>query len=296
MPNQIIAALGGLLALFAFAAPAQAYWEYGHESVARIAWLQMRPDSRARVAALLRQGRLLETPGCPVATLEQASVWADCIKPLGDRFAYAYSWHYQNVDVCKPFDLKSACKDGNCVSAQIERNARLLADRQVPVRERLMALAFLTHFVGDLHQPMHAGDHADLGGNKVAATYGIIAGRTNLHSIWDGWLAERAISTPPGGPAELLAQVSAADRERIAGGSVEDWSREMWAKARDLAYQTLVGDPCGAGPVERPVMDEAKVRALIPEVRQDVVEGGIRLARLIDDALGPEARAPGQKR
>ena len=296
MPNRILAALCGFAALFAFAAPAQAYWEYGHESVARIAWLQMRPDTRARVAALLRQGRLLETPECRVATIEQASVWADCVKPLGDRFTYAYSWHYQNVDVCKPFDLKAACKDGHCVSAQIERNARLLADKKVPAREKVMALAFLTHFVGDLHQPMHAGDHADLGGNKVAASYGIIAGRANLHSIWDGWLAERSISTPPAGPAALLTQVSPAERERIAGGSVEDWSKEMWGKARDLAYQTLVGDPCGAGPVERPVMDEAKVRALIPEVRQDVVEGGIRLARLLDDALGPEAKAPGQKR
>jgi hypothetical protein len=296
MPNRLYAALGGLLALFAFASPAQAYWEYGHESVARIAWLQMRADTRSKVAALLRQGRLLETPECPVATLEQASVWADCIKPLGERFAYAYSWHYQNVDVCKPFDLKGPCKDGNCVSAQIERNARLLADKTVPARERLMALAFLTHFVGDLHQPMHAGDHADLGGNRVAATYGIIAGRTNLHSIWDGWLAERAISTPPGGPAALLAQISPSERDRIAAGSVEDWSREMWGKARQLAYQTLVGDPCGAGQADRPVMDEAKVRALIPAVREDVVEGGIRLARLIDDALGPEANAPGQKR
>src|SRR5678815_1849466 len=119
MPIRIHAALCGLVALFAFAAPAQAYWEYGHESVARVAWLQMRPDTRAKVAALLRQGRLLETPECPVATIEQASVWADCIKPLGDRFTYAYSWHYQNVDVCKPFELKGPCKDGNCVSAQI---------------------------------------------------------------------------------------------------------------------------------------------------------------------------------
>ena len=295
MPSRLFAAVGGLFVLIAAATPAQAYWEYGHESVARIAWLEMRPDTRAKVAALLRQGRLLDTPECPVATIEQASVWADCIKPLGDRFAYAYSWHYQNVDICKPFDLKSPCKDGNCVSAQIERNARLVADKSVPARERLMALAFLTHFVGDLHQPMHAGDHADLGGNKVAATYGIIAGRTNLHSIWDGWLAERAISTPPAGPAALLGQLSPAERNRIASGNVEDWSKEMWGKARDLAYRTLVGDPCGAGPVERPVMDEAKVRALIPEVRRDVVEGGIRLARLIDDALGPEAKAPGQK-
>ena len=295
MPNRIAVFIMTLVGLAA-ASPAHAYWEYGHESVARIAWEQMRPDTRRQVAALLRQGRLLETPDCPVATIEHASVWADCIKPLGDRFAYVYSWHYQNVDVCKPFDLKSACKDGNCVSAQIERNARLLADPKVPTRERLMALALLVHFMGDLHQPMHAGDHQDLGGNRVAANYGIVGGRANLHSIWDGWLAERAISTPPSGPSAILALIPAAERERIASGTVEDWSREMWNKARDLAYKTLVGDPCGAGPVERPTLTEAQVRELIPEVRTDVVEGGIRLARLIDDALGPEHKAPGQKR
>ena len=296
MPNRFVAALCGMVALLAFASPAHAYWEYGHESVARVAWEQMRPDTRRQLAALLRQGRLLETPECPVRTIEQASVWADCVKPLGDRFAYVYSWHYQNVDVCQPFDLKSACKDGNCVSAQIERNARLLADPKVPTRERLMALALLVHFMGDLHQPMHAGDHQDLGGNRVAANYGIVGGRANLHSIWDGWLAERAISSPPSGPSAILAQIPAAERERIASGTVEDWSREMWGKARDLAYKTLVGDPCGAGPVERPTLTEAQVRELIPEVRTDVVEGGIRLARLIDDALGPEHKAPGQKR
>jgi len=296
MPNHFLAVFGGLLALFAAARPANAYWEYGHESVARIAWEQMRPDTRRQVAALLRQGRLLETPECPVATIEQASVWADCIKPLGDRFAYIYSWHYQNVDVCKPFDLKAACKDGNCVSAQIERNARLLADPKVPTRERLMALALLVHFMGDLHQPMHAGDHQDLGGNRVAANYGMVGGRANLHSIWDGWLAERAISTPPSGPSAILAQTPAAERERIASGTVEDWSREMWGKARDLAYRTLVGDPCGTALAGRPTLTEAQVRELIPQVRTDVLEGGIRLARLIDDALGQEHKAPGQKR
>ena len=284
-----------LAALCLIAAPAASYWEYGHATVANIAWQQMRPDTRRQVARLLAQGKLLDTPTCPVAAIEEASVWADCIKPLDERFAYAYSWHYQNVDICKPFDLKGPCKDGNCVSAQIERNARLLADPKVPTREKVMALAFLTHFVGDLHQPMHAGDHGDLGGNKVAANYGMIGGRANLHSIWDGWLAERAITTPPGGPAALLGVVSRAERERIAGGSVEDWSREMWGKARDLAYQTLVGDPCGAAPVARPTLDEAEVQALIPAVRENVVAGGIRLAHLLDDALGPDHLAPGQK-
>ncbi len=285
-----------LAAALLFASPAAAWWEYGHETVARIAMDSVRPDTRASLQRLLAKGRLLETPDCPVATIEQASVWADCIKPLGDRFSYAYSWHYQNVDICKPFDLKPACKDGNCVSAQIERTARILADRSVPERERLMALAFLIHFVGDLHQPMHAGDHGDLGGNRVAANYGWIGGRTNLHSIWDGYLAERAISTPPGGPRGLLAQASAEERQRLRQGSVEEWSRENWQAAREFAYATLLSDPCGPPPDARPTLTEDKVRALIPMVRRQTLAGGLRLAQLLDDALGPEAKAPGQRR
>jgi hypothetical protein len=284
-----------LVAALLAASPAAAWWEYGHETVARIAMDSVRSDTRAAIKRLLAKSRLLETPDCPVTTIEQASVWADCIKPLGDRFAYAYSWHYQNVDICKPFDLKAACKDGNCVSAQIERTARLLADRSVPDRERLMALAFLVHFVGDLHQPMHAGDHGDLGGNRVAANYGIIGGRTNLHSIWDGYLAERAISTPPGGPRALLAATPPGERPALAAGTVEDWSREGWEAARQYAYATLVGDPCAAEPGARPTLTEDKVRTLIPMVRRQVVAGGLRLARLLDDALGPEAKAPGQR-
>jgi hypothetical protein len=70
----------------------------------------------------------------------------------------------------------------------------------------------------------------------------------------------------------------------------------MWEKSGSQAYRSLLGDPCGAAPAERPTLDEAEVRALIPLVRQNVVEGGIRLARLLDDALGPEGKAPGQRR
>jgi hypothetical protein len=284
------------LAALVAATPASAWWEYGHETVAGIAMDQVRPDTRAKIRALLAKGGLLETPECPVRTIEQASVWADCVKPLGDRFTFAYSWHYQNVDICKPFDLKAACKDGNCVSAQIERNARLLADRKVPVRERVQALAFLVHFVGDLMQPMHAGDRGDLGGNKVAANYGLVGGRTNLHAIWDGYLAERSISTPPAGPRGLLSQFPREERAQLASGTVADWSRDSWEVARTKAYASLIGDPCAPKTEDRRTLSEAEVQQLIPVVRRQIVAGGMRLARLLDDALGPEAKAPGQKR
>jgi hypothetical protein len=265
--------------------PAQAYWEYGHETVAAIAWAEVTPTVRARVRELIAHSGELATPDCPIHTIKQASVWPDCIKK-GERFSYAYSWHFQNIDICRPFDIKSNCAFANCVSAQITRNEKLLKDRGVPARERLMALAFLVHFVGDLHQPLHAGDRADLGGNKVKARYGEGGPRTNLHSIWDGYLAERAISSPPSGPRGLLSDIPASERKSVAAGTVEDWSRENWEAARDYAYAPVSGgDPCANRP-EQVTLDNTKIEAAIPILRRQVARGGLRLARLLDEALG----------
>ena len=266
--------------------PAAAWWEYGHYTVARIAEMNVKPETRAAIRALIRQQALLETPTCPVRSIEDASYWPDCIRPLGERFNYSFPWHYQNVDICKPFDLAAACRDGNCVSAQIERNTKLLGDKSLPTRERLMALAFLAHFVGDLHMPLHAGDKGDLGGNRFPASYGIIAGRANLHSIWDGWIAERGISTPPGDAAGILASLGMEEREAMRGGTVTDWSREGWEASRQYAYGTVMADACGPTPATRPVIDEATTQRLIPIVRRQIARGGLRLARLLDEALG----------
>lgn len=281
-----IAALAALATLFA-TAPANAYWEYGHETVAKIAWKNVRPHTRQRIATILRRATLLNTPTCPARTIEQASVWADCVKAIKDTdgkrpFEFAYSWHYQNVDICTPFALPPECKDGDCVSAQIERDVSLLKDRRASPHDRVQALAFLIHFVGDLAQPLHAGDHHDLGGNKALTSYGIYAPqRLNLHSIWDGWLAERAISTPP----SIVRTYPRAQRRRIAAGTVDDWSRDSWRVARDTAYAGAFADPC-AGTEQRGALDQAAIARAVPVAREQVVKGGLRLARLLDEALG----------
>ena len=281
--NRLLA--GALAVVFLFAAsPVRAYWELGHETVASIAWSQLKPKSRAEIRRLIAHAPELATPQCPIRTIEDASVWADCIKP-GERFSYAYPWHFQNIDVCKPFDIKSNCAFGNCVSAQITRNAKLLADRSIPTRERLQALAFLVHFVGDLHQPLHAGDRADLGGNRVNSTYGEVGGRINLHMIWDGYLAERAITSPPPGPRGRLSEVPRNERASVAAGSVDDWSRENWEVARDYVYAPVSGgDPC-ANRADRVTLDNAKIEEAIPVLRRQITRGGLRLARLLDEAL-----------
>ena len=285
----IALALFGSLILLPHAA--LAWGQYGHETVARIAMAQVSARTRGQIHALLRHAPELGVAACPLRTIEDASVWPDCIRALKDRFSYTAPWHYQNVDVCRQFDLKAACKDGNCVSAQIERNARLLAQRDLPARERLMALSFLIHFVGDLHMPLHAGDRGDRGGNDVRASYGIVASaRMNMHGIWDGAMAERAISTPPGGANGLISDLSRDQRVAMAAGTAEDWSRESWQVARAQVYAlALGGDPCGIVPA-RVAFDQAGIEASIPVVRLQIERAGVRLARLLDTALDQSGR------
>lgn len=273
------------------ASPASAYWEYGHQTIAEIAMKNVTPRTARAVRALLKQSALLDTPTCPATTIEGASTWADCVKPLKGadgkpRFGYAYGWHFQDVEICEPFEasLAAACKDGNCVSAQIDKDVAVLKDKRASEKERVQALVYLIHFVGDLHQPLHAGEKNDAGGNKVAASYnGYAPPRFNLHSIWDGPLAERAITSGP----TLIRRFPAAERKGIAAGSVADWSRESWQVARDSVYASIEpnGDPCAPTP-DKAVLDAAMIDKLVPVARLEVERGGLRLAKLLDEALG----------
>ncbi|SEN71888.1 S1/P1 Nuclease [Sphingomonas gellani] len=288
--TRLLLRLSLMAAPLAFAAPASAYWEYGHQTVARIAYANVRPATRARIDRILATAPLLDTPTCPANTIEGASTWADCVKPLKNaegksRFGYAYNWHFQDVNICRPFELVSACKDGNCVSAQIEKDVAALRDRRTSAKDRVQALVFLIHFVGDLHQPLHAGEHDDKGGNDVAASYGGYSpARFNLHSIWDGTLAERAITTGP----SLVRRYSPAEKARIAAGTVTDWSRESYQVARTVVYPSAFGhDPCDGQPAPaKAVLDNVTIERLVPVARLEVERGGLRLAKLLDRALG----------
>ncbi len=284
--RQVIRRFVMLLAACAslWSAPALAWWEYGHVSVAQIAEANVSPRARAAIRQLLRAEAGLGTPYCRVRTISEASYWPDCIRQEGWRWGYTFAWHYQNINVCKPYDPKANCAGGNCVTAQIERTKRVLADRKLPAAQRLEALAFLVHFVGDLHMPLHGGDNADQGGNKVKSTYGAATG-FNLHAVWDGPLAERAISSavPP-----LLRRYSAAEHGVYGSGSVEDWSRESWALARALVYARAYDrDPCEGGTLPEAItFTDADIEASLPDLRVQIMRAGLRLAGLLDEALG----------
>jgi hypothetical protein len=281
MMRKILTVLAAASAVLS--TPAMAWGSMGHRTVGSIAMANVTPTTAARIRELLRHQRELDTPQCRMGTIEDAATWPDCIKGERWRFAYTSSWHYHDQPICGTFDLKANCRDGNCATAQIERNARLLTDRKLAPALRLEALSFLVHFVGDIHQPLHIGENEDMGGNAVKADYGIAPGR-NLHSIWDGVLAERAITSAP----SLVRRYSADEKARLATGTVEDWERESWEVSRDFLYPLAFGGklPCEVKEPQKVVWSNEAIEQAIPVIDERIERAGLRLAKMLDEALG----------
>ncbi len=282
---RLLAALAlGVSALFALAPqPAHAWGGYAHGITAEIALANSSSDVRSKVFVLMRQHEVLGTPECPITTLHELSVWADCVRRTRWRWGYTAAWHYRTTPICKAYEPWRNCSGGNCVNAQVKRNHRLLADESLPVHIRLEALAWLVHFVGDLHTPLHSGDKDDRGANDRVADYGIVPDR-NLHSIWDGPLAERAITT--GEP--IVRRFSAAERAELGGGEIDDWGRESWQIARDFVYPNAFDtDPCASDLPDDTALTQQDIIDAIPIARRRVQQSGIRIAELLESAFAP---------
>lgn len=280
LPRSFAAATA--LALAAMSTPALAWGEYAHRMIGGIAAAELTPRARAEVRRILAHSSAVDTPNCPMNSLQDAAYWPDCVRSLPERFNFSFAWHYQNIDVCKPFDMAAKCPDGNCVTAQIPIQLAIAADRKASPAARAQALAFVVHFVGDMHQPLHIGEKNDRGGNDVVAAYGAKAPeRMNLHRIWDSELAERALTEPP---AITPWSPTAAQRRDFARGTVTDWARQSWDLSRTIAYPELrdFPDTCPAKSDIRARIDETYVTAATPTVRLQVERAGVRLAMLLN--------------
>jgi len=133
--------------------PAMAWGADGHKIVALLADAQLTPSARKQVDRLLA----LE----PGATLASISTWAD-----EHRNPATAAWHYVNFPRgdCN-YQPERDCPDGKCVVAAIDRQVEVLRTNGDD-EKRLNALKYVVHFIGDIHQPLHAGYGDDRGGNS----------------------------------------------------------------------------------------------------------------------------------
>jgi S1/P1 Nuclease len=277
-----------LLLFLAHAPLALAWGPQGHRTVGAIADRLLTPRARAVVLRLLADDRDKFGNASGRTTLEAVSVWSDEI--YGTAAAHPH-WHYDNAPVCGLVVIAAVCPDGDCASEQLKRLISVMADPQAAPRARNEALKWVVHLVGDLHQPLHAADDGDRGGNAVqVALAGLrTRGRKSLHRAWDNDFVQLALQArngqQPPGDVDSLASAAQTLLGEAGEGNPDSWASESNNLARNVAYR-YPGFACGAPPPTIVVLDQAYVTSAAALVRERLLLAGARLANLLNRRLG----------
>jgi len=177
----------------------------GHITVATIAQGLLSDNASKQVLKLLpdNDGQLAEIAN-----------WADEVR---DEPAYAWSapLHFINTpdwkcDYERSRDCISNGEKNFCVDTAIQNYTKRVQDSSIGFDQQQEALKFLTHFVGDIHQPLHVGFITDKGGNTLYGDF--MSSSTSLHDVWDTHIIDELLSKDFKGnstalPAYLLKQI-----------------------------------------------------------------------------------------
>jgi hypothetical protein len=169
----------------------------------------------------------------------------------------------------------------------IEQDMAVLSSGSTSDADKLKALKFLGHWVGDIHQPLHVSFEDDRGGNEIH-----VSGEctTNLHATWDACLLQKAVAADVGATVtDLLGSVTSAMKEEWSTTNPRDWANESFAIARTQPTKYCVQHASSCDlPAGAVAIDDAYVQGNAKVVRQQLQKAGVRLAHLLETALhGP---------
>ena len=279
--------LSAFLAIAWSCAPSAWAWGgQGHRTIGAIADRLLSSPARAAVAQLLsgdldKFGKLSGR-----STLEAVSDWADEITGTAAR----PRWHYDDMPICGSAAKAHYCPDGQCNTEQLKRLINVLADTRAASRDRNEALKWVVHLAGDIHQPLHAADNGDRGGNRVpVALEGVrTRGRENLHRAWDTDLVRLALHAPerqqPPADIDALALEASSLVKDAGQGAPDSWALESNNLARNVAYHYR-GFACDTLPLGLVVLDQEYQQQAEAIVRERVLLAGARLAALLNRIL-----------
>lgn len=235
----------------------------GHRMVAEIAQHHLSSRTERKIKKLLGNEKLAYYAN-----------WPDFIKSdTTGVYKETSAWHYVNINPQKNFqqfkDSLEAQKGPNLYT-QIKALSEKIKDKNVADVDKKVALMFLIHLVGDLHQPLHVGRFADLGGNKINVTY--FGQKTNLHSVWDSKLVEDQKYSYTEF-ANLLDIKSKDEVKQIQSGTLEDWLYDSHKIANSIYFQT---------PNDSKLSYEYNYR-FEPTIERQLLDGGLRLAKVLNE-------------
>jgi hypothetical protein len=240
--------------------PASAWGDEGHEVIGLIAEHYLQPLVRARVLELLGH----DDTGLVERDMAHEATWADKYRDSDRdtskrRYLSTRDWHFVDLEI-DGVDVTRACHGRqplpagvpasvgpaeDCIIDKIDQFYAELKNPMTAEEERRVALQFLLHLVGDLHQPLHASDDHDQGGNRKLAS-GPNIGFNNLHHDWDTEFVARLGPSDTDIARAAIARITEADRARWSSGTPLDWALETYAVSKKHAYGPLPAASGGA--------------------------------------------------
>ncbi|MEO5774744.1 MAG: S1/P1 nuclease [Sphingomicrobium sp.] len=251
---------------FAASSPALAWGKEGHRTIAALADRQLSGLARARIHEILG-----------VESLDEAATWPDEMRADPDPFwqKVANPWHYVTV---AGITYDHAPPEGDALGA-LAFFRKLLQDPKTSLAHRRLALRFIVHLVGDLHQPLHVGRPGDRGGNDAKVKW--FGKDTNLHAVWDSALIEEMDLSYTELADRLARHTSSADVIAWWDANPRDWIRES-AQIRENIYP------------DKPELSYDYIYRNTPTVELRLKQGGVRLAAYLNE-LFAQPMAPSSK-
>jgi hypothetical protein len=266
-----------------------AWGDLGHRVTALIAYRHLTPKARDALDALLASDA--DTLTAP--DFASRATWADKYR---NEHRETAAWHFVDIEIDGP-DLAAACfhfpalggalagagPAEDCVVNKIDEFAAELKSTATPRAERLPALKFLIHFIGDVHQPLHAADHHDRGGNCIGLSrpHGQAA---NLHAYWDVDVVEALGDSPEQIAEKLDARLSGAEKKNWSGGKAASWAMESFEVGRHDAYALPSLPTCQRrGSVAPSAGYAAQAQK---DAATQLLKAGLRMAAVLNEALG----------
>jgi len=260
-------ALSAVLCIGLLAAhPAYPWGGKGHEIVGHIAQANLTDKAWKKVKTILR-------PRTSIAnTLARASVWPD---KVGRKIRDMNRFHYVSFTTEQTtYSRNKICPGRNCIVEAIGWYQRVMVSEKAPLNVRRIALRFVVHLVGDIHQPLHAGHRNDRGGTDIYVNYR--GAKVKLHRLWDTSMIEAKEQGSSAEIAERLNEgVTPIDRQAWQGGTVSEWAVESLMLARSHAYKLP----------DTEVITETYVSRALPVIRKRLAQGGIRLGWVLNEAF-----------
>jgi len=276
-----------------------AWGDDGHEIIGVIAYSRLAPAAKRRVDQLLKDDKDPLTAGDFVSR----TTWADKFRDSDRnstrlRYNATRNWHFVDIEVADG-DLAAACAnhpklpagmpasagpEKACAVDKIDQFAAELRNASLAKAEQLLALKFLLHLIGDLHQPLHAADRKDRGGNDVAVLFGDRSVPDNLHAYWDTYLVQKLGDDVRAVAVALNLKIGKATAQDWAKGTATDWARDSFRRAKSVVYnfaaESTVTNTHG---VQIQRLNTAYESRALPTVREQLSKAGVRLAMVLNN-------------